>query len=186
MLLLSAMMASSSSSSATVPYFVDPFHPAAVELRTRFGLVFEPGEDGKGHLMQLQQGGGGRGVQMKPFEFDVFRGDKARNQERYESVGMLADRIVYHLLERQGGLRRVTLEEEEEDGDFFFASPDFENADRLLVLVHGAGVVRAGQWARRIIINDNLEAGTQVRAYFGQRRGVPTPSPSKIIFFKKS
>ena len=33
---------------------------------------------------------------------------------------------------------------------FFFMSPDAKtNPDKLLVLIHGSGVVRAGQWARR-------------------------------------
>ena len=30
------------------------------------------------------------------------------------------------------------------------------------MLIHGAGVVRAGQWARRLIINEDLEKGTQI------------------------
>ena len=34
--------------------------------------------------------------------------------------------------------------------------------DKLLVLIHGSGVVRAGQWARRLIINDCLDSGTQI------------------------
>jgi hypothetical protein len=32
----------------------------------------------------------------------------------------------------------------------------------LAVLIHGSGVVRAGQWARRLIINDNLDLGTMI------------------------
>lgn len=41
-------------------------------------------------------------------------------------------------------------------------SKNFKKAANLLVLIHGSGVVRAGQWARRLIINDNLECGTQI------------------------
>lgn len=36
------------------------------------------------------------------------------------------------------------------------------NPDKLLVLIHGNGVVRAGQWARRLIINEDLDSGTQI------------------------
>lgn len=37
-----------------------------------------------------------------------------------------------------------------EQKTFIFASKDiFENKEKLLVLIHGSGVVRAGQWARR-------------------------------------
>ncbi|XP_018025019.1 cotranscriptional regulator FAM172A isoform X2 [Hyalella azteca] len=45
---------------------------------------------------------------------------------------------------------------------FMFASEGWNKQDKLLVLIHGSGVVRAGQWARRLIINDNLDTGTQI------------------------
>ncbi len=31
-----------------------------------------------------------------------------------------------------------------------------------MILIHGSGVVRAGQWARRLIINEDLDKGTQL------------------------
>ncbi|XDV20269.1 hypothetical protein PO909_025620 [Leuciscus waleckii] len=31
-----------------------------------------------------------------------------------------------------------------------------------MVLIQGSGVVRAGQWARRLIINEDLNSGTQI------------------------
>ena len=30
------------------------------------------------------------------------------------------------------------------------------NPDKLMILIHGSGVVRAGQWARRYVISGNL------------------------------
>ena len=45
---------------------------------------------------------------------------------------------------------------------FVFASEDALENEKLIVLIHGSGVVRAGQWARRLIINDNLNSGTQI------------------------
>lgn len=36
------------------------------------------------------------------------------------------------------------------------------NPSKLLVLIQGNGVVRAGQWARRLIINQDLKSGTQI------------------------
>ena len=30
------------------------------------------------------------------------------------------------------------------------------NPDKLMILIHGSGVVRAGQWARRYVICGNL------------------------------
>ena len=32
---------------------------------------------------------------------------------------------------------------------FIFVSEDYDKKEKLLVLVHGSGVVKAGQWARR-------------------------------------
>lgn len=43
-----------------------------------------------------------------------------------------------------------------------FASDDALENEKLLILIHGSGVVRAGQWARRLIINDDLNSGTQI------------------------
>ena len=40
-----------------------------------------------------------------------------------------------------------------------FVSPDYESKDSLLCLIHGSGVVRAGQWARKLIINNSLDQG---------------------------
>uniref|UniRef100_A0A0M3IVV6 DUF4258 domain-containing protein n=1 Tax=Ascaris lumbricoides TaxID=6252 RepID=A0A0M3IVV6_ASCLU len=32
----------------------------------------------------------------------------------------------------------------------------------MVVLIHGRGVVRAGQWARRLIMNESLDRGSQL------------------------
>ena len=33
---------------------------------------------------------------------------------------------------------------------------------KLCVIIHGSGVVRAGQWARRLIMNEDLVVGTAI------------------------
>ena len=43
---------------------------------------------------------------------------------------------------------------------FVFKSDDFESNPNLCVIIHGSGVVRAGQWARRLIMNETLDLGT--------------------------
>ena len=44
-----------------------------------------------------------------------------------------------------------------------FLSPDaLTEREVLLVLVQGSGVVRAGVWSRRLLINEGLAAGSQV------------------------
>lgn len=46
------------------------------------------------------------------------------------------------------------------------------NTKKLLILIHGSGVVRAGQWARSLIINHHIDSGTQI-PYIneGKKRG---------------
>lgn len=52
---------------------------------------------------------------------------------------------------------------EEEPRSFIYMSADaMSNPAKLLVLIQGDGVVRAGQWARRLIINQDLDSGTQI------------------------
>ena len=41
--------------------------------------------------------------------------------------------------------------EKNEDKSFFFMSDDALTCDKLMILIHGSGVVRAGQWARRLL-----------------------------------
>ena len=47
---------------------------------------------------------------------------------------------------------------------FFFANHEVaeRKAPKILVLIHGHGAVRAGQWSRKIIINDGLQEGSQL------------------------
>eukprot|EP00075_Anas_platyrhynchos_P013660 XP_027302913.1 cotranscriptional regulator FAM172A [Anas platyrhynchos] len=75
-------------------------------------------------------------------------------------------KYVYGLLEKECHLKKVTLPvdaTESEPKSFIFMSEDaLTNPDKLLVLIHGSGVVRAGQWARRLIINEDLDSGTQI------------------------
>jgi len=36
---------------------------------------------------------------------------------------------------------------------FFFASDDIRTADYLMIIIHGMGVVRAGQWSRKYFVS---------------------------------
>ncbi|XP_038026160.1 cotranscriptional regulator ARB2A isoform X3 [Anas platyrhynchos] len=102
----------------------------------------------------------------EPFVFN-YREDLHRwNQKRYEALGEIITKYVYGLLEKECHLKKVTLPvdaTESEPKSFIFMSEDaLTNPDKLLVLIHGSGVVRAGQWARRLIINEDLDSGTQI------------------------
>ncbi len=52
---------------------------------------------------------------------------------------------------------------EGEPKSFIYMSEDaLTNPEKIMVLIQGSGVVRAGQWARRLIINEDLNSGTQI------------------------
>ncbi len=67
---------------------------------------------------------------------------------------------MYKLLETKAGLKKLYLQVQNDEGHhmqtFVFVSEDYlTNQDKLLILIHGSGVVRAGQWARRLVIQVN-------------------------------
>ncbi|XP_060062754.1 cotranscriptional regulator FAM172A homolog [Ylistrum balloti] len=99
------------------------------------------------------------------FQFQVREDDLDYNQKHYEAMGEVITDMVYSMMEKDCALRRITLPEDAEEDEpktFFFMSNDTTSAKRLMLLIHGSGAVRAGQWARKLIINDCLDSGTQL------------------------
>ncbi|XP_054842274.1 cotranscriptional regulator FAM172A isoform X2 [Eublepharis macularius] len=97
---------------------------------------FEYAFNEKGQLRHIKSG--------EPFIFN-YREDLHRwNQKRYEALG------------------EVDTAESEPRSFIFMSEDAMTNPDKLMVLIHGSGVVRAGQWARRLIINEDLDSGTQI------------------------
>ncbi|XP_067941953.1 serine/threonine-protein kinase Nek5-like [Watersipora subatra] len=48
-------------------------------------------------------------------------------------------------------------------GTVIFATPDWKRCRNLLVLIHGSGQVKVGQWAqKRMVYSNSLESGTQL------------------------
>uniref|UniRef100_A0A1I7W653 GPI inositol-deacylase n=1 Tax=Heterorhabditis bacteriophora TaxID=37862 RepID=A0A1I7W653_HETBA len=81
---------------------------------------------------------------------------KFTTQLAYEKVGNAMIEELYSLMENRYNLKRLPLKPldsqiQDDRVSFIFASPDFENKDILLVLIHGMGAVRAGQWGRRLV-----------------------------------
>lgn len=123
-----------------------------------FGYGFN--ENGKLRKLDPETGD----LTNEPFEFNVSD-DSDYNQKHYEALGEVINHYVYGLLEKEG-LKRLPVPRNSNDPEelrtFIFASDDYVENEKLIVLIHGSGVVRAGQWARRLIINDNLNSGTQI------------------------
>ncbi|CAN0263109.1 unnamed protein product [Lampetra fluviatilis] len=120
---------------------------------TEFGYEFN--EDGQ--LINIEDG--------KRFQFNFYN-NKARDQRRYEALGEVITEYVYELLVNECGLEKHYVPVDAINGNepfsFIFMSPGALQQEKLLLLVHGTRVVRAGQWARRLIINDCLDSGTQI------------------------
>ncbi|XP_053442583.1 cotranscriptional regulator FAM172A isoform X3 [Nycticebus coucang] len=119
---------------------------------------FEYAFNEKGQLRHISTG--------EPFVFN-YREDLHRwNQRRYEALGEIITKYVYELLEKDCNLKKISIPvdaTEHEPKSFIFMSEDaLTNPQKLMVLIHGSGVVRAGQWARRLIINEDLDSGTQI------------------------
>uniref|UniRef100_A0A8D0WLE0 ARB2 cotranscriptional regulator A n=1 Tax=Sus scrofa TaxID=9823 RepID=A0A8D0WLE0_PIG len=82
------------------------------------------------------------------------------------NIILIITKYVYELLEKDCNLKKISIPvdaTESEPKSFIFMSEDaLTNPQKLMVLIHGSGVVRAGQWARRLIINEDLDSGTQI------------------------
>uniref|UniRef100_A0A3B3SNT4 ARB2 cotranscriptional regulator A n=1 Tax=Paramormyrops kingsleyae TaxID=1676925 RepID=A0A3B3SNT4_9TELE len=65
---------------------------------------------------------------------------------------------------------------------FIYLSKDaLNNPDKLLVLIQGRGVVRAGQWARRLIINEDIDSGSQIP--FISRAAEKNSTPEEHVLY---
>eukprot|EP00064_Thunnus_orientalis_P007291 superscaffoldBa00000798_g7311 len=102
----------------------------------------------------------------EPFVFNAREDLHRWNQKRYEALGEIITQYVYELLEKKCNMTKAILPvdaTDDEPSSFIYMSPNaLSNPSKLLVLIQGSGVVRAGQWARRLIINQDLDSGTQI------------------------
>ncbi|XP_008417145.1 cotranscriptional regulator ARB2A homolog [Poecilia reticulata] len=119
---------------------------------------FEYAFNENGQLRHIQTG--------EPFVFNAREDLHRWNQKRYEALGEIITKYVYELLEKKCNLTKAFLPVDATDDEprsFIYLSTDaLTNPNKLLVLIQGSGVVRAGQWARRLIINQDLDSGTQI------------------------
>ena len=57
-----------------------------------------------------------------------------------------------------------------EEKSFIYESADSNDKETLLVLIHGSGVVRAGQWTRKLMMNENMDLGTILPEVFEAKK----------------
>ncbi|KAJ3440731.1 hypothetical protein M0812_14402 [Anaeramoeba flamelloides] len=94
---------------------------------------------------------------------------KFEGQEHYDKLGDLVLDTIQELMVTKYGLQELwlPLEKNEEMKKIngvgqvnIFATPNWKNCKKLLLLICGSGAVRAGQWARSLCINNSLYDGT--------------------------
>ncbi|XP_074650617.1 cotranscriptional regulator ARB2A-like [Tubulanus polymorphus] len=111
----------------------------------------------KGQLRHIETG--------EPFIFNVRPEGVSYNQRRYEALGEIVTEYVFDLLENELELERMDLPVDALDMEavtFLYMSPGAMLREKAMILVHGDGVVRAGQWSRKLIINEGLDIGSQI------------------------
>ncbi|XP_017076769.2 FAM172 family protein homolog CG10038 isoform X2 [Drosophila eugracilis] len=129
---------------------------ALTRLRN-FGYSF----DGSGILRKVDPATGEPG--NEPFSYNVSD-DAAENEKHYQNLANQIPEIVYALLEKNGLSRTyIPFDKAPERSSFVFTQPaKLSQSKKLLVLIHGSGLVKAGQWARSLIINNSLDHGSQL------------------------
>lgn len=91
-----------------------------------------------------------------------------KNQTDYEALGEAITKHVYKLLTKDLFLHKIYVPSSSSSSpktlsSFVFATKhNFAKTKKLLLMIHGSGEVRAGQWSRSLIINQSIEHGTQI------------------------
>ncbi|KAL8613376.1 hypothetical protein ACOMHN_057096 [Nucella lapillus] len=98
------------------------------------------------------------------FNFFVKEGDRNYNQQHYDALGELITEYLYNKMETDLHLHKVFVPvdaDKAEPQGFIFSSQHAAQSQKLMVIINGAGVVRAGQWTRKLIINEGINVGSQ-------------------------
>ena len=100
----------------------------------------------------------------KKFNYNTYD-DAQKNRERYNRLGDYINEYIYDYLVNELKLVKTYIPKDDSSSkrSFVFHTPNFSSSDNYkMVLINGSGVVRAGQWSRRIIMNDNLFEGSMI------------------------
>jgi len=103
-----------------------------------------------------------RGSPACLFKVGTDAGFEFQGDDHYGCLAEAVADYVALLLEDEAGLEPLWLPLGTDSGEGcpVFVSSSFDTADRLLVIIQGAGRVRAGVWGCALCINKDLEWGT--------------------------
>ena len=144
-----------------VTFYFPPKSPSEAFIEARDKLKSKGYAFNESKKMCMVDQTSGKLDETKGFVFEVKKGDHKFNQSNYEEIGGIITDYVFGLMTSDPmNLRKVDLPKCGDKKSFVFISDDFETNEKLCILIHGSGVVRAGQWTRKLIINENLDLGT--------------------------
>ena len=95
------------------------------------------------------------------------------NKQEYDLVGIYVQKYVENLIIKTFDLNILYVPNHNPNPDFLIrdesipqckilTTKDFPTNPKCLILIQGTGVVRLGQWARSVCINENLNIGTMI------------------------
>lgn len=116
---------------------------------------FGYGFNDKGQLRQLDPETGK--VTDELFKFEISN-SRSENQKNYEALGETITPFVYQLLE-ENGMHRIYVPQDQPEtkATFIFSTlKELKDVDKLMVIIHGSGVVRAGQCKNLKIVQQNI------------------------------
>lgn len=112
---------------------------------------FGYGFNSEGKLRQLDPENGN--LTDEQFVFEVSE-SRSENQKHYEDLGEAITDYVYELLDQQG-LHRIYFPADipQSKAAFIFSSQkELKDVNKLMIIIHGSGVVRAGQCEIKICL----------------------------------
>ena len=74
--------------------------------------------------------------------------------------------IYIQSLMKEAGLIEVWIPQSNPSINIFLSQDFYTNHNKLLIIIQGKGEVRAGQWSRKVCINENLENGSNLPYIF--------------------
>ncbi|KAH8361915.1 UPF0528 protein CG10038 isoform X1 [Drosophila serrata] len=130
---------------------------SALAQLKNFGYAF----DKAGVLRKIDPATGEPGTEL--FSYNISS-DANENEKHYQKLADQIPEIVYALLEKNGLSRTyIPFGKPPEQSSFVYSQPaKLSQSKKLLILIHGSGQVKAGQWARSLIINNSLDHGSQL------------------------
>lgn len=86
----------------------------------------------------------------------------ACDEKRQDAILEIVTNIIYKKMEK-AGLKRYYLNRGWPSTFVYATRRNFTNSKKLMIIIHGSGKVRAGQWSRRLILYHSLGKGSQMK-----------------------